>query len=81
MVTGTYLWYVLSHKLTLISVKAIVKSVLYSLPSVVVCWGCGQWIENEFVGVGCAVMLAGIVWMIIQVTVQTSIGKQIKNML
>ncbi|EEY84546.1 MULTISPECIES: flippase [Bacteroidales] len=81
VVTGTYLWYVLSHKLTLISVKAIVKSVLYSLPSVVVCWGCGQWIENEFVGVGCAVMLAGIVWMIIQVTVQTSIGKQIKNML
>lgn len=54
VVTGAYLWYVLSHKLTLISVKTIGKSVLYSLPSVVVCWGCGRWIENEFVGVGCA---------------------------
>lgn len=58
MVTGAYLWYVLSHKLTLISVKTIGKSVLYSLPSVVVCWGCGRWIENEFVGVGCAFLLS-----------------------
>ena len=58
VVTGAYLWYVLSHKLTLISVKTIGKSVLYSLPSVVVCWGCGRWIENEFVGVGCAFLLS-----------------------
>lgn len=58
VVTGVYLWYVLSHKLTLISVKTIGKSVLYSLPSVVVCWGCGRWIENEFVGVGCAFLLS-----------------------
>ena len=58
VVTGAYLWYVLSHKLTLISVKTIGKSVLYSLPSVVVCWGCGRWIENEFVGVECAFLLS-----------------------
>ena len=58
VVTGAYLWYVLSHKLTLISVNTIGKSVLYSLPSVVVCWGCGRWIENEFVGVGCAFLLS-----------------------
>ena len=58
VVTGAYLGYVLSHKLTLISVKTIGKSVLYSLPSVVVCWGCGRWIENEFVGVGCAFLLS-----------------------
>ena len=58
VVTGAYLWYVLAHKLTLISVKTIGKSVLYSLPSVVVCWGCGRWIENEFVGVGCAFLLS-----------------------
>lgn len=58
VVTGTYMIYVLMHRLTRIPVAIIGKSVLYSLPCALVCWVCGRWIENEFVGVGCAVMLS-----------------------
>ena len=58
VVTGTYVIYVLLHGLIRIHVAIIRKSVLYSLPCALVCWGCGRWIENEFVGVGCAAMLS-----------------------
>ena len=58
-VTGMYVWYVLSQELILIPIKAIGKNVLFSLPSVVICLGCGRWIDNELLGVGCAVVLAG----------------------
>lgn len=46
-VTGMYVWYVLSQELILIPIKAIGKNVLFSLPSVVICLGCGRWIDNE----------------------------------
>ena len=64
-VTGMYVWYVLSQELILIPIKAIGKNVLFSLPSVVICLGCGRWIDNELLGVGCAVVLAGILWMLL----------------
>lgn len=60
VVTGTYVVYVLSKGLAWIPIKVIGKSVSYSLPCAVVCWGCGRWIENAFVGVGCAVMIVSI---------------------
>ena len=60
VVTGTYGVYVLSHRLTWIPVGIIWKNVCYSLPVALVCWGCGRWIENEFVGVGCAVMVISV---------------------
>ena len=44
-VTGMYVWYVLSQELILIPIKAIGKNVLFSLPSVVICLGCGRWIS------------------------------------
>lgn len=66
-VTGMYVWYVLSQELILIPIKAIGKNVLFSLPSVVICLGCGRWIDNELLGVGCAVVLAGILWMLLQI--------------
>ena len=79
VVTGTYVVYVLSYRLVWIPMRIIWKNVWYSLPSVLVCWECGRWIKNEFVGVGCAIILAGIVWMLIQVVVQTAIGKKFKS--
>ena len=39
-------------------INLLVVPYIESLPSVVVCWGCGRWIENEFVGVGCAFLLS-----------------------
>jgi putative LPS biosynthesis related flippase len=60
VVTGMYVVYVLSHRLTWIPVGIIWKNVCYFLPSALVCWGCGRWIENEFVGVGCAVMVISV---------------------
>lgn len=66
-VTGMYVWYVLSQELILIPIKAIGKNVLFSLPSVVICLGCGRWIDNELLGVGCAVVLAGILWMLLKI--------------
>ncbi len=62
VVTGTYVVYVLSKGLAWIPIKVIGKSVSYSLPCTVVCWGCGRWIENAFVGVIYTVILVGIVW-------------------
>ena len=61
-VTGMYVWYVLSQELILIPIKAIGKNVLFSLPSVVICLGCGRWIDNELLGVGCAVVLACLLY-------------------
>lgn len=60
-VTGMYVWYVLSQELILIPIKAIGKNVLFSLPSVVICLGCGRWIDNELLGVGCAVVLLSLI--------------------
>lgn len=80
-VTGMYVWYVLSQELILIPIKAIGKNVLFSLPSVVICLGCGRWIDNELLGVGCAVVLAGILWMLLQIIIIRSlVGERIKNL-
>ena len=79
-VTGMYVWYVLSQELILIPIKAIGKNVLFSLPSVVICWGCGRWIDNELLGVGCAVVLAGILWMLLQIIIRSLVGERIKNL-
>lgn len=81
VVTGTYVVYVLSKGLAWIPIKVIGKSVSYSLPCTVVCLGCGRWIENELVGIGCAVILGGMAWAIVQVAVRTAIGEQIKRVL
>ena len=58
VVTGTYAVYVLSHRLAWIPVTVIGKSLLYALPWALVCWGCGRWVENEFVGVISAFVLS-----------------------
>ena len=79
-VTGMYVWYVLSQELILIPIKAIGKNVLFSLPSVVICLGCGRWIDNELLGVGCAVVLAGILWMLLQIIIRSLVGERIKNL-
>ena len=79
-VTGMYVWYVLSQELILIPIKAIGKNVLFSLPSVVICLGCGRWIDNELLGVECAVVLAGILWMLLQIIIRSLVGERIKNL-
>ena len=79
-VTGMYVWYVLSQELILIPIKAIGKNVLFSLPSVVICLGCGRWIDNELLGVGCAVVLAGILWMLLQIIIRSLVGERTKNL-
>ena len=79
-VTGMYVWYVLSQEFILIPIKAIGKNVLFSLPSVVICLGCGRWIDNELLGVGCAVVLAGILWMLLQIIIRSLVGERIKNL-
>ena len=79
-VTGMYVWYVLSQELILIPIKAIGKNVLFSLPSVVICLGCGRWIDNELLGVGCAVVLAVILWMLLQIIIRSLVGERIKNL-
>lgn len=79
-VTGMYVWYVLPQELILIPIKAIGKNVLFSLPSVVICLGCGRWIDNELLGVGCAVVLAGILWMLLQIIIRSLVGERIKNL-
>lgn len=56
------------------------KNVLFSLPSVVICLGCGRWIDNELLGVGCAVVLAGILWMLLQIIIRSLVGERIKNL-
>lgn len=77
VVTGTYVVYVLSKGLAWIPIKVIGKSVSYSLPCALVCWGCGRWIENAFMGVGCAVVLASVAWVIVQIVAGTSVGERI----
>lgn len=79
VVTGTYMWYVLFKDLAVIPIKLTGRSVLYSLPSIVVCWECGRWINNEFVGVVGAVISAGGIWGMIQMIIGTRVGKWIKS--
>ena len=64
----------------LIPIKAIGKYVLFSFHSVVICLGCGRWIDNELLGVGCAVVLAGILWMLLQIIIRSLVGERIKNL-
>lgn len=79
MVTGTYVMYVLFYRLTIIPISAIWKSLLYSLPCVAVCWGCGKWITNDFLCVGCAIIIAGGLWGMTQMIIGTQIGNWIKS--
>lgn len=73
-VTCTYMVYVWREKLAKIPVREIWKSMGSSVPSAVVCWGCGRWIENEFISVGIAVVFAVLSWILIQVIKQTEVG-------
>lgn len=79
VVAATYVVYVLSYRLARIPIRIAWKNVCYSLPGALVCWGCNRWIENEFVGVVCAVILAGTVWIIVQIIAKTSVGERIKS--
>lgn len=73
-VTCTYMAYVWKEKLAKIPVREIWKSMGSSVSSAVVCWGCGRWIENEFISVGIAVVFAVLSWILIQVIKQTEVG-------
>lgn len=79
VVTGTYIVYVLFHRLAIIPLSAILKNLLYSLPCLAVCWVCGKWITNEFLGVGCAVVMTGVIWGMMQMIVGTYVGKWMKS--
>lgn len=81
VVAATYVVYVLSHRLARIPIRIVWKNICYSLPGALVCWGCSRWIENEFVVVVCAVILAGTVWIIVQVIAKTSVGERMKSLL
>lgn len=81
VVAATYVVYVLSHRLARIPIRIVWENICYSLPGVLVCWGCSRWIENEFVVVVCAVILAGTVWIIVQVIAKTSVGERMKSLL
>lgn len=79
VVTGTYVVYVLFHRLVIIPLSAILKNLLYSLPCIAVCWGCGKWVANDFLGFGCAIVMAGGMWGMIQIIIGTHVGKWIKS--
>lgn len=64
-VTCTYMVYVWREKLAKIPVREIGKSLGYSVPSAVVCWGCERWISNEFIAVGMAIILNSIILLFI----------------
>ena len=81
VVAATYVVYVLSHRLARIPIRIVWENICYSLPGALVCWGCSRWIENEFVVVVCAVILAGTVWIIVQVIAKTSVGERMKSLL
>lgn len=81
VVTGTYIVYVLFHRLAIIPLSAILKNLLYSLPCVAICLGCGKWIANDFLGVGCAIVMAGWIWGMIQYFTNENVGNIVKNKL
>lgn len=58
VVTGTYVIYNLSHRLTVIPYKVIVRSLFLALPIALICIGCSSLIDNEFVTVIIAVVIA-----------------------
>lgn len=79
VVTVTYIVYVLFHRLAIIPLSAILKNLLYSLPCIAVCWGCSEWIANDFLGVGCAIVMAGAIWGMIQMIIGPHVRKWIKS--
>lgn len=62
VVTGTYMGYVLSHRLTLISFGIIGKSLLFSLPNIIICYICKLYIANSFISVGTVVAISLLYW-------------------
>lgn len=62
VVTGTYVVYVLSHKLTLISFGITGKSLLFSLPNIIICYICKLYIVNSFISIGIVVVISLLYW-------------------
>lgn len=77
VVTLVYMIYVLWNKLIKISLVIIGKSLLYSLPSVVICGIFVQFVENAFCSVGLALFFSIGCWIILQVLCCTHIGQRI----
>lgn len=62
VVTGTYIVYVLRHKIVKIPVKLFVRSALLSLPCVAICIACTHLIENPFTALGTAFGVSVACW-------------------
>lgn len=64
-VTSTYIVYVLQKRLIVIPIGILGKSFFCSIPSAFVCFVCEKWIENAFLTVGVAIIVAGISWFVV----------------
>lgn len=75
VVTLVYIIYTFRHKLTIISFKTIGKNLILSLPSVLLCYICGKFIENYFYSVAIAVSVSILLWGAMHILFRTWIGK------
>ena len=77
LVAVIYIIYILSQNVFVFPWKVLINNLFYSLPCVVICYICGNWLANNFISVGVAIVLSVIYWITIQIMLKTRIGKNV----
>ena len=62
-VTIIYVGYVIHKHFATISLALVWKNCLVSLPSLLVCYACVDWISNPFLSLGIAFVVGGAIWL------------------
>lgn len=77
IVTGCYIVYSLYNNLVNIPLTLPLKSFLYSIPMIIICLICNEYITNQYLSLFTAAILGGGIWLII-VQRKSSVKKFIK---
>lgn len=77
IVTTTYIIYIIKKRLICLSVVTIMKSFFISLPCILFCWLSGYYIDNPFIAILVAILLAGGCWVLLNIRCNTVAGKLI----
>lgn len=79
IVTTIYIIYIIKRRLICLPIATIMKSLFISLPCALICWLSGYYIDNSFIAILVAILLASGCWILLNVRYNTIAGKLIIN--
>lgn len=81
LVTIVYLRYILKNRMLEMPWNILWQNFLYSLPCILICYICKQYITDNFLAIGVAIIGSAFCWCGIQIYCKTTIGKYIYSII